>query len=321
MDGLITGEDNERVGLSVIDNNDAEHVIEMEFDGEIKYHQCEAYADHPKDRTPKENEYNEQARRFAKYYVYRERGYETLSRVDRPEYIDAVRRAIESLSLTEFKQFFSETHQQLKSHTDSNVSRPVDLPAGVPDPDAVLYKQDLYLGADLTQDEIADQAATVADSHNLDLEADLENEIQPLADLSSAAVERWDEFATDLAKTVEDDLEIAFDLRQGAVLGLHIAYPRNGELVTDRADDPLAREPDATLELLPVDHGSIEEFSAYLVHHLRCQVRDCYIGMGLLPPEEFRVLGMGKFICARRYNKYELYPRFHAADVDIQQIF
>jgi len=321
MDAIITGEGDGIVGLSIIDNNDVEHLIEINNSGNITGHQQDGYPDKAANRTPGENEHVEQARRFAKYYVYRERGYETLPRVDRPEYIDAVRRAIETLSLTEFEQFFGETHQQLKSHTESSVSRPVDLPVGVPDPDAVLYKQDIYLGADLSKEAIADQAATVADAHGLDLETDFESEVQPLADLSKATVDRWEEFAADLVGTVDHDLDPEFDLRHGAVSGLHIAYPQDGSLVTERADGPLTRDSDATLELLPVDHGSLEEFSAYLAHHLRCQVRDCYLEMGLLPPEKFRVLGMGKFISARRYNKYDMYPRFHAVDVDIQQIF
>jgi hypothetical protein len=36
--------------------------------------------------------------------------------------------------------------------------------------------------------------------------------------------------------------------------------------------------------------------------------------MGLLPPEPFQTVGFGKFIYARRYDHYDLYPRFRRSD-------
>jgi len=36
MNGNITGENDERVGVYVYDENDIEHWIEIEFDGDIK---------------------------------------------------------------------------------------------------------------------------------------------------------------------------------------------------------------------------------------------------------------------------------------------
>ena len=72
-----------------------------------------------------------------------------------------------------------------------------------------------------------------------------------------------------------------------------------------------AAQPHTTLELLPYDPGELSNFKEFLDSHLRCQIRDCFVGMGLHPPEEFRVLGYGKFIYARRYGQYEMYPEYH----------
>ncbi len=72
---------------------------------------------------------------------------------------------------------------------------------------------------------------------------------------------------------------------------------------------------------MPADPGSLEEFREYLDHHLRCQIRDCYVGMGLVPPEPYRVVGFGNFIYARRYDHYDLYPRVHLQEGDHNAAF
>ena len=93
-------------GVEVIDNNTAEHRIAVGYDGEIKAHQCEAYADDPANRTDEENEHNNQARRFARFYVYRERGHDTVDHIENPDYIEAVRQSIVSASDEAFNRFF-----------------------------------------------------------------------------------------------------------------------------------------------------------------------------------------------------------------------
>jgi hypothetical protein len=172
MNAEVTGENDELIGLSVIDNKDNEHIIDIrKEDGKITGHQCEAYADHPRDRTPDENEYNEQARRYAKYYVYQERGYETVEHAENPEYVNAVREAIFDLSPAEFKQYFGPLHQQIRSHQDRSVDRLVDLPAGVQSEDAVVYELDVYFGVDLEDGALSETAEAIADARGLDFEA------------------------------------------------------------------------------------------------------------------------------------------------------
>ncbi|PYZ02522.1 hypothetical protein C8039_18400, partial [Halogeometricum sp. wsp3] len=54
----------------------ASHGIHVGFDGEVTYHEQDGYPDDPDKRTSEENEHVNQARRYAKYYVFAQRGYD-----------------------------------------------------------------------------------------------------------------------------------------------------------------------------------------------------------------------------------------------------
>ena len=316
MDGNITGENDERVGLYVDDNNGVEHWIEIEFDGEIKYHEQDGYSDDASKRTKNENEHNNQARRYAKYYLYEERGYDTVDNAANPDYINAVRHAIADLSAAEFKQYFGPLHQQIRSHHDDSAERLVAHPPGVRAADSVVYEPDVYLGVDLEDEAIEETAKTVAEIYGLDLEAATESTV---TEASTQEISEWKEVGQHVIELSNSE---AVPLEIAAVSGIHIGYPdSNGEHTVHRADDPVDRQPDATIELLPADPGSIFEFREYLDHHLRCQIRDCFAGMGLLPPEPFQTIGFGKFIYARRYDHYDLYPKFHKPETDSGKLF
>lgn len=310
MEGQIDGEDGEYLKIFVTDNNLGDHDITIEIDtGEIVYHQCDAYADDPADRTQEENEHNEQARRYAKYYVYSERGYDTVEHTENPDYINAVREAIADLSLEAFGEYFGPLYQQLQSHNDPGVQRLVSLPAGVRSEDAVVYEFDVYLGVDLDEGEVGAQARTLAREHGLDFAA---GTATPITEATASEIADWEEFGADLLERTEPGT-ISLDV--GAVSGIHVGFPNaRGEHEVQEADSPLDRQADARVELMPVDPGTIEEFRALLDHHLRSQVRDTIAGMGLMPPEPFQTIGFGKMIYARRYDQYDLYPAFHTGE-------
>lgn len=311
MKAEIKKETDDGFGLLVHDNNSAEHKIGVAFDGEIDGHLCESYADEPDNRTPNENEYNEQARRFAKYYIFTERGHDTVRHADNPAYVDAVRQAIAGLSPAEFEEYFGALHQQLLSH-HQDVERPVDLPPGVRAEDAIVYELDVYLGVDLAASELRERAETVAEAHGLDLDDGTTS--RSVSEVTESEIDDWEAFGSDLLDDADSD-SVEFDI--GAVSGIHVGFPNaEGEHEVVRSDDPLDREPDATLELMPAEPSSLEEFQTYLDHHLRCQIRDCFVGMGLVPPEEYWVVGFGKFIYARRYDYYDLYPQLHKREGD-----
>ncbi|NGM71632.1 hypothetical protein G6M89_22070, partial [Natronolimnobius sp. AArcel1] len=149
MEAEFLGEDEEDIGVSVIDNSGASHHIEMnKSNGNLYAHHCDEYADKPEDRTLEENEYNEQARRFAQYYVYQERGYDTVPSRIHPERINAVRLAVAEMDLEEFEEYFGDLYQQLKSHHDDSYDPVIQPPADAQSEDLVLYRTNVYLGLD-----------------------------------------------------------------------------------------------------------------------------------------------------------------------------
>ncbi|ELZ11193.1 hypothetical protein C478_12310 [Natrinema thermotolerans DSM 11552] len=315
MDGKITGENKTLVGLSIIDNNGAEHLVEINKEGEITGHQCEAYADDADLRTSEENEHNNQARRYAKYYVFAERGYDTVEHVENPAYVDAVRRGINGLSDSEFERYFGALYRQLRSHEDSTIDRPRELPSDVRKPDAVVYEPDIYLGLEVAGEDITDRAQALANAHGVDADGT----VRPASELDDDTVECWRAFEDDLADIVEREGidEVETELTITGISGLHVGYPnRCGQHEVDEADSPFTHQAQARLSLLPYAPDSMEEFREYLDHHLRCQVRDCFLKMGVVPPEPFQVTGFGNFRDARRYDHFEMYPEVHKRDGD-----
>ncbi len=312
MKAVLTGEVDDLVGVNLRDNNGVEHILDVRnTDREITAHQQDGYSDDPANRTKDENEQVNQARRFAKFYVYRERGYDTVEHIENPDYIEAVRTAINSLSDDEFERLFGPLHQQIQSHHE-NVDRPVDLPAGVQKPDAVVYKLEAYLGVDIDGSGLTEKAREIATAHGLDYQEGTQPKTG--AAVTDADIKDWNHFGEQLVDLADPD---TLELDVSAVSGIHVGFPNaRGEHEVQWADRPLEREPDARLEIMPADPGTLEEFRQYLDYHLRCQVRDCFVGMGLVPPEAYRVVGFGKFIYARRYDHYDLYPRLHRREGD-----
>ncbi|QCW01820.1 hypothetical protein [Natrinema pallidum] len=154
MDAIITGE-SDRIGLSVIDNNDIEHLIEIDFNGKIKYHEQDGYPDKPAERTHSEGEHVGHARRYAQYYVARETEHDTIPWDLDGDRFEEVRKALEGLSDGEIETCFGELLDQSLSHYDDDpevdigdTSRPHELPAEKIGPEgAVGYKQEIYLDA------------------------------------------------------------------------------------------------------------------------------------------------------------------------------
>lgn len=262
MDAIITGE-SERIGLSVIDDNDVEHLIEMNEVGKITGHQQKGYPDKSANRTSESNEYVNQARRYAQYYVAQETEHDTIPWDLNPDRFEDVRQALMALSSDEIDDLFGDLLAQSLSHyrDDPNVdtggiSRPFDLPADkIGTEDAVLYKQEIYL----------DDAG---------------------------------------------DIE--------AVSGVLITYyVARGERTTVRHGEAPDRGPDACVEVSPAPFVAAEPFRDYLVYNLRCQIRDCYVGMGLEPPETYKVLGPGQYRFTGKYQHFDCYPKYYDKDAAI----
>ncbi|QRV13732.1 hypothetical protein JMJ58_12285 [Haloterrigena salifodinae] len=264
MNAQITGESDELVGLSVIDSNDIEHVLDIrKKDGEITGHEQDGYPDDPSERTYSEGEHVSQARRYAKYYVDQETEHDTLPWDLDADQFEAVRQALRALSSEEIEKYFGDLLAQSLSHyaDDPDVdigdtSRPEVLPAEqIGGEDAVIYKQEIYLD-------------------------------------DSGAIEA----VSDIGMTY---------------------YVARGERKTVWRGDTPDRKPDARVELFPAPLVDPAPFRDYLVYNLRCQIRDCYLMMGLEPPEEYRVLGHGQYRFTGKYDSFDIYPPYHDFNADI----
>ncbi|ADQ69187.1 hypothetical protein C499_00550 [Halogeometricum borinquense DSM 11551] len=294
MDGLITGENDERVGLSVIDNNDVEHVIEMEFDGEIKYHEQDGYPDEPLKRTNEGAEHVNQARRYAKWHVYRERGYETVPPTENPDSLLAACIAVARLSETAFEDAFGDIEAQIRSHYDDST---VELPfADADGSDILVYKKDIAVRPDpMTFDppvleQFLGQFSGDSDSPVVPAKADLDRE-------------------------VFDDLD--FELK--SVSGMH--YLHNDGYDNERtvqSSQRLGTDPDATVEMIPVDPAEFGNFQHYVTSNLIYQARDVLLRMGVKPPIAFRAQGQGKYRATLEQQACPQYENYWDATADIQ---
>jgi|AntDeeMetageno50_2_1112565.scaffolds.fasta_scaffold05488_2 hypothetical protein len=306
MDGNIIEEDDRGIGVRVIDNNQINHTVAVGFDGKIQGHSQDGYHNKAAKRTHDDNERVEQARRFARYYVFQERGYDTLPPQENPVRIEASRRALKRLSTPTFESMFGDLYQQFTSDFDPTVEGVVDLPSDVADEDLVVYQRDLYLGFEPDNIEFGDEVRRLAEEYSVDLTA-------PATESSAEAWRQFGQTAAEVAVDSDDSLLSGMEL--SAVSGIHLVYPdssKNEQRVT--AETPLAREPDARIELPSVDPGSIERFQAFLAFHLRCQIRDLFIGMGVEPPEAFRVRGPGRYSSTMRYRLLDMYDEYYHLD-------
>jgi len=103
-----------------------------------------------------------------------------------------------------------------------------------------------------------------------------------------------------------------------ATSGVIIEYNVDiNDMRTVRHGETPDRDPNACVEIYPAPLVAPEAFRDYLAYNLRCQIRDCYVGMGLEPPAEYRVLGPGKFMFAGKYEHFDCYPPYHDKDADI----
>ena len=151
MDGVITGETDTILGVSVVDDEETEHVVDIrKEDGKIMGHSQDGYPDDPDKRTGEGNEMVDQARDYAKWYVDQETDHDTSPWYLNCDRIEAVRTAIADLSEEALRDHFDEYYRQLAGKYDDEITRP--HPDPVPAGEAMNryreYKLDIYLTDD-----------------------------------------------------------------------------------------------------------------------------------------------------------------------------
>jgi len=313
MKAEVEGEDSEYVKVHAWDNSGTEHELTVnKQSGEIEYHKSEGYANKAKERTNEGNEHVNQAARFAKYYVYRERGYDTLTPYENPDRLAAVALAINAMGTETFETYFGDCYGQIRSH-HTDETPPVTLPESIDPEDVLFYRQHVYLGLD------ADDVSALAELFAGDAMERFFERAQELdpddedarATLQSLAEEIEPDISTD---AVDEDFLIE------GVSDVHIRWDEGLRERLAAGDDPHDRDPDARLELFPQAYNpdSIETFQRHLVHHLKCQIRDCYVGMGLTPPEAVQLTGPGQYTYSNWYEHYDVYQPYHDPDAAIQ---
>jgi hypothetical protein len=288
MDAIVTGETDSLLGLSIVDNNDVEHIIDVHKDsGEVTGHDQDKYSEDPSTQTNTEAEYIMQARRYAKWYAYRERGYDTVSPADNPDRILAALLAVLATPEETFQSEFDDIETQIASHYDDRLE--LELPFSNAEPsDVLVYQKDLYVRPDPTSFDppVLDQylarfpddsdPTSILPPHNLDEE-------------------------------MFDKLGFEFE----AISEMYTLHnDGQGNEQAEPAPAPLQRESDARVELIPFDPSEIGVFQHYVASHLLFQIRDCFLWMGQIPPKLFRLQGHGKYrgtLIQQACEQYEKY--------------
>ncbi|WP_204357343.1 hypothetical protein [Halogeometricum borinquense] len=290
--------------------------------GEIYAHKQESYPDDPSKRTDREDELVHQARLYAKWHVYQQRDYDTLTPRQNPDRIAATLATIREMSDEEFERHFRTLYQQFKSYGDAGVGRPIELEDAIPANRSVIYKQNVSLDADLNEirgfhEEFAQGATEFATAviDRLQAAGVFETLAEKLAGLidssgseTSYSTEQWqhgEEFRSFGIEHVSEP---------------YYMYHRSDKPArTVGGDDDSDREPDTIIEVIPTPAvaDSLDVFRAFLVHHLLCQIRDTYIGMGLEPPAPYRLLGAGIHQYTLKYKHFNMYPEYFDTKADI----
>lgn len=315
MKAVITGEVDGLVGVNLRDNNDIEHIIDVsKIDGEITGHQQDGYPDDPSERTVSGNEHVNQARRFAKYWVYRERGYDTLEWRRNPDRITAAAFAIAPLTPDAAAEYLGDFAQQFE-YINGDAEPAVSVPDDVHPAEAV-YQKDVYVG-------IEDESTRSLVGNllgNEDVIAALGRAIDPAETLPDEPVPV---LSRALADVTGIDPEAIPDLCEGLLIedvsSLHVHWDgAAGQYHTQWGEQPaIDRHPDARIEIFEFDPDSVAELTRQITRHLLCQVRDCYLAMGIAPPEPFRLLGPGHHDAGTWYEHYDFYDRYHDPNAEI----
>lgn len=312
MKAVITGETDNLVGVNLRDNNGVEHVMDVrKSDGEIPAHQQYGYPDNPDERTEADNEHVNQARRFAQYWAYRKRGYDTLNKQNNPDRITVAALALMALTPDAAETYLGDLYGQLISlYTDREST--VDVPDEVA-PERAIYEKDIYVGID---QEDASTYATVLTNSEIQEQLDQDGNKNIVDTINTIDTDTLDEISgvnSDDFTTLRDGLLVE------ATSGIHVHWDDvDGQYHTQWGDQPeIDRDPDARIEILSYKPESIAELTKQIVRHLLCQVRDCYLAMGIAPPEQFRLLGYGRQDASTWYANYDFYENYHDPTADI----
>lgn len=278
MEADINWQNEDVTDVTVTDNNGVTHRIQVAHEGDIYSHHVDAYANDPADRTENESEHGSQARGYARFYVNEQTDHETLAPYETQAGIERAIEAIEAMAEDAFLEEFEAAYEQV-TNLAAGREPPVSVPGDV----------------------------------QLDQGGSLARQVLPgLATPDGEMFGRGD-------VVVILDVYLHDDGTFDAISGLHHRYmDSDGEWHTQWGPDPFTeREPAARLNLWCYPVATKFGFRNFVVYNLRCQIRDLYLGRGLTPPAEYRIVGPGLQELTGRYvheevTLYDEYHNFHA---------
>lgn len=291
MKAHIKEEDENGCGIRIVDNTGAEHWVEFKYKQcSVTSHGQDSYPDKPKNRTNKNNLTINQVRRFAKWHVYRERGHDIVTPYENPDRIVAAALALLEQDNSVLQRQFGDLTRAIRRHYEDDS---VDVPLDNVSPDDILvYRKDIWLEQDPTSTEPPL------------LEQFCDHVSEPLT-----ALDRFINGSSSLESLPQFDIQAVSDLHY-----LHSTGTTNREHFSEQ---PLDRDPDARIEVMPVDLDAFDSIGVFLASHLANQVRDCFLEMGVEPPEPFRVRGLGKYDSMVKQQLMPMYERYYQTDVPI----
>ncbi|EMA29311.1 hypothetical protein C446_17399 [Halobiforma nitratireducens JCM 10879] len=286
----------------------------MLYNGEISGHLQSGYPDDPSKRSQEEHEWVNQTRRFAKFYVYRQQGYETVDPLSNPDRIATAAMAIANLPPDTFEAHFGEFYQQLRH--DAGEAAPVVEVPDLPPTTVPRVEQDIYLGLEETD--------TAAILERLIDDGTLEAVV-------NAAMEESEDggLVNRIRQTVADQeidmTDTAAAVSEGVIEAVGPVTIRwaNGADDEEVAQSVARTLPDRDPQARPQMFGrayqfdDLEDLRQSLVRHLCCQVRDCYITMGIAPPEDVRIQGPGFYDHLGWYSNHDFYQNYHDPEASI----
>ena len=318
MDAHIHREDRRTVTFRVVDNDDAEHELSITEGGVVDHHRCLDYPADEQDRTAREQEHTEQVRRFVKYHLWRHRdqraldAYSTDDGIANPDRVGLAALVLATMSPERLRETLDTvTQQALAVHTGEQDETPISPPPTAPDADCLRVEQDLALALTNEQTRVLADALTemgglarlqqlldmLPNRADEDLFAHLGTMLEAVGETAPAHPADYVEHRGQPRVYWETEGHVRVCYGEGT---------HSGEF--DRSDVQIQ---------LPVVGQQIRSPAAFqraLLAHLRCQVRDCYLGMGVAPPEGVRVRGRGIDAFTRIYDSTDIYQPYHSTE-------
>lgn len=322
MHATIQSETDDDIELTVTDTNETSHELALDWDGEVTRHRTRNGSGALVDRTEETTEALLQVRRFAKYYLYRERGVAMLTpyagweRITYPERLAVAALVIGSMSPETVASELDASYHQ-RAHPSVAGSGPVEPPADCEDPACQLIEQDVYIDIDpfVTQallDTLVELEALGGLRQLMDMyprkdDTRLLDRIEGILSEppgGQAVTGTGTEASGVPAITGVSPVRVHWQTADGTRVESSGEFDASDARIGCRLQLPGAGKP----------VRSVPAFQRLVVDHLLCQMRDCYVGMGLAPPRDLRVLGPGIAALSAEYEREETYQSYHDTD-------